>query len=252
MPVNLTSPTPSARPRPCMPRQPRLNPVSCHSASRPRQPGITGSPRKVAGEEPEVGADVELGDDMALAMLAAVGRDVGDPVHHQHRRRREAADCPGRTSRRARMSSDRPSRYCVGLPVIARGLPPVTSFVWRPSSIRPRRWARACAPRGLPPRARTAKSAIEISESRDDPIRRCRRPERETVQTARGTRAAHWLDRAGLRPTRQRLALAELLVGDGATATSPPKACHAAARAPASRYRSPPSTTRCAPSARPG
>lgn len=28
-------------------------------------------------------------------------------------------------------------------------------------------------------------------------------------------RAAHWLTRAGLRPTRQRLSLAELLVGDG-------------------------------------
>ena len=46
MPVNFTSPTPSARPRPCMPRQPRLKPVSCQSASSPRQPGITGSPRK--------------------------------------------------------------------------------------------------------------------------------------------------------------------------------------------------------------
>jgi Fur family transcriptional regulator, iron response regulator len=29
------------------------------------------------------------------------------------------------------------------------------------------------------------------------------------------TRAARWLGRAGLRPTRQRLALAELLIGDG-------------------------------------
>ncbi len=31
----------------------------------------------------------------------------------------------------------------------------------------------------------------------------------------RTTYATHWLARAGLRPTRQRLALAELLIGDG-------------------------------------
>ncbi len=36
----------------------------------------------------------------------------------------------------------------------------------------------------------------------------------QTLTHAR-TRAASWLEGAGLRPTRQRLALAELLVGDG-------------------------------------
>ena len=46
MPVNFTSPTPSARPLPGAPSQPRKKPVSCHSASRPRQPGMTGSPLK--------------------------------------------------------------------------------------------------------------------------------------------------------------------------------------------------------------
>ena len=46
MPVNLTSPTPSARPLPGAPSQPRKKPVSCHRASRPRQPGMTGSPLK--------------------------------------------------------------------------------------------------------------------------------------------------------------------------------------------------------------
>ena len=30
--------------------------------------------------------DVELGHDMPLAMRAAIARDVGDAVHHQHRR----------------------------------------------------------------------------------------------------------------------------------------------------------------------
>src|SRR4249919_3816868 len=45
-PVNLTSPTPSARPRPGSPSHGRKKPASCHIASRPRQPGITGSPSK--------------------------------------------------------------------------------------------------------------------------------------------------------------------------------------------------------------
>jgi hypothetical protein len=40
----------------------------------------------MAGKEPQVGRDVELGHDMALAVLAPVFRDVGDAVHHQHRR----------------------------------------------------------------------------------------------------------------------------------------------------------------------
>lgn len=37
----------------------------------------------------------------------------------------------------------------------------------------------------------------------------------ETVTPTPRRRASLWLSRAGLRPTRQRLALAELLVGDG-------------------------------------
>ena len=37
----------------------------------------------------------------------------------------------------------------------------------------------------------------------------------ETISTPARERAGAWLDEAGLRPTRQRVALAELLVGDG-------------------------------------
>src|SRR5215469_13469874 len=46
MPVNFTSSTPNARPRPKPPIQPRKKPTICQSASKPRQPGITGSPWK--------------------------------------------------------------------------------------------------------------------------------------------------------------------------------------------------------------
>ncbi|CSC02702.1 Uncharacterised protein [Vibrio cholerae] len=45
-PVNFTSPTPSARPLPLPPTQPRKKPTSCHMASKPKHPGITGSPGK--------------------------------------------------------------------------------------------------------------------------------------------------------------------------------------------------------------
>src|SRR5690606_14650235 len=40
---------------------------------------------EVALEEPQVGADLEFGTDHALAVLATLGRDLGDPVEHQHR-----------------------------------------------------------------------------------------------------------------------------------------------------------------------
>ena len=40
-----------------------------------------------------------------------------------------------------------------------------------------------------------------------------RMPSSETLSSSE--RAGHWLAGAGLRPTRQRLALAELLIGDG-------------------------------------
>ena len=43
----------------------------------------------MAGEEPEVGGYVELGLDGPLAELAAVFRDFGDPVEHQHGGKRQ-------------------------------------------------------------------------------------------------------------------------------------------------------------------
>ena len=49
-----------------------------------------------------------------------------------------------------------------------------------------------------------------------------------SLASARGTR---WLDRAGLRPTRQRLALAALLVGDGQHRHVTAEGLHAAASA---------------------
>lgn len=44
-------------------------------------------------------------------------------------------------------------------------------------------------------------------------------------------RGAHWLTKAGLRPTRQRLCLAELLVGDGRNRHVTAESLHAAAEA---------------------
>jgi hypothetical protein len=50
-------------------------------ASRPRHPGIAG---KVAVEEPQVRVDVEFGDELALAVMAAFFADADDTVEHQH------------------------------------------------------------------------------------------------------------------------------------------------------------------------
>ncbi len=73
-------------------------PTICHSASRPRQPGITGSPLKWHGKEPEVRIDVEFGADQALAVFAAGLVNLGDAVEHQHRRQRQLR-VAGRTAR---------------------------------------------------------------------------------------------------------------------------------------------------------
>ena len=72
-----------------MPRQPRLKPVSCQSASRPRQPGITGSPRKWHSKNQRSGRMSNSATTWPLPPPAAVAGDVGDPVHHQHRRCRK-------------------------------------------------------------------------------------------------------------------------------------------------------------------
>jgi hypothetical protein len=43
----------------------------------------------MAGEEPEVRLHVELGDDAAVAVLAALLGHMGDAIEHQHRRQRQ-------------------------------------------------------------------------------------------------------------------------------------------------------------------
>ena len=53
---------------------------------------------------------------------------------------------------------------------------------------------------------------------------------RMTVRLSPRVRAAAWLTGAGLRPTRQRLALAELLVGDGRDRHVTAESLHEAAR----------------------
>ena len=53
------------------------------------QPETAGHDR-IAGEvtvkEPQIRRDIELGNDMTLAMRTTVTADFGDAVHHQHRR----------------------------------------------------------------------------------------------------------------------------------------------------------------------
>src|SRR3546814_8446786 len=44
----------------------------------------------MAGEEPQVGIDVEFGADQALSERAALAGDLRDAVEHQHRRQRQA------------------------------------------------------------------------------------------------------------------------------------------------------------------
>jgi hypothetical protein len=44
---------------------------------------------EVTREEPEIGGDVEFGAQITLVECTAGFRDVGDPVHHQHRRQRQ-------------------------------------------------------------------------------------------------------------------------------------------------------------------
>src|ERR1700730_12886558 len=48
---------------------------------------------EMAREEPEVRLDVELGNRLALAMLAARLADLGDAIEHQHRRQRQLRIC---------------------------------------------------------------------------------------------------------------------------------------------------------------
>jgi hypothetical protein len=51
---------------------------------------MTGSCLKVAIEEPQIGVDIQLGDDFALAVSATGIVDPGNPVKHQHLVNRQA------------------------------------------------------------------------------------------------------------------------------------------------------------------
>src|SRR5690606_19581864 len=55
----------------------------------PEAPGHDRVPREVAAEEPELGANVQLGDQVPLAVAAAFRADGGDAIHHEHVRKRE-------------------------------------------------------------------------------------------------------------------------------------------------------------------
>ena len=124
MPENLTSPTDSARPRPGAPSQPRKKPEHLPERVEAEAAGHHRIALEVAGEEPEVGLDVELGADLALAVLAAVLADLGDAVEHQHRRQRQLgvaraeqlAPAAGEQALRSR-SSSRSSRSSQAWPV---------------------------------------------------------------------------------------------------------------------------------------
>ena len=89
MPVNFTSPTPSARPLPRPPSQPRKKPTICHIASRPRQPGITGSSWKWHLKNQRSGLMSSSATISPLPALPPFSRDRGDAIEHQHRRQRQ-------------------------------------------------------------------------------------------------------------------------------------------------------------------
>ena len=73
-----------AAPQPAAPAKVKAGqlpqPVKAKTAGHDRVAG------KMASKEPKVGRYVKLGHDMAFAKCAAVFRNLGDPVHHQHRR----------------------------------------------------------------------------------------------------------------------------------------------------------------------
>ena len=90
-PCRRTSPRrPRGRaPCPAAPSQPRKKPSICHSASRPRQPGITGSPLKWHRKNQRSGLTSSSARTSPLPCSPPVLGDLGDPVEHQHRRQRQ-------------------------------------------------------------------------------------------------------------------------------------------------------------------
>jgi len=93
-PKNLTSPEPSARGacRQCAPAARVALPAEVEADQLPHgiETQAAGHDRiafEVASEEPEIRVDIQLGDQLALAILAAHFTDVNDTIDHQHVRR---------------------------------------------------------------------------------------------------------------------------------------------------------------------
>jgi hypothetical protein len=59
-------------------------------ASTPKTSRHDGIGLEVAAEKPEVGIDIQFGNDFAFAVLAAFVGDAGYAIHHQHVGEREA------------------------------------------------------------------------------------------------------------------------------------------------------------------
>ena len=75
-----------ARPLPGEPDQPSQKPIICVQAQTSRHHRVA---VKVTTEKPKARRNIQLADDVTLPEFAAVDTDLGDAVHHQHRRRRQ-------------------------------------------------------------------------------------------------------------------------------------------------------------------
>ena len=90
MPVNLTSPTPSARPCPGAPSQPRKKPSQLPQRVEAEAARHHRIALEMAGEEPEVGlATSSSATIWPLPCAPPVSVIVRDAVEHQHRRQRQ-------------------------------------------------------------------------------------------------------------------------------------------------------------------
>jgi hypothetical protein len=87
--ANFTSPTPSARPRPGRPSQPRKKACQLPERVEAEAAGHDGVALEMAAEEPKIGLNVEFGADVALAIGAALFADIDNAIEHEHGRQRQ-------------------------------------------------------------------------------------------------------------------------------------------------------------------